>query len=599
MKKSFAIKFILIVFLVTTLNQLVYSKSYWSGEVRTKESYSYGRIETRMRSASASGVTSTIFTYNILSSTYNEIDIEIMGKDNNEVQYTTFTPDEKGVNFRQALNFNPHAAFHVHAIEWTPDYVAWYVDGYEVHRDNSDRIRTLGLSQAIMMNFWMPNSVEWAGKFDDRSIPLYAMYDWVKFYDYTPGINNNFTLRWTDNFSTFDNNRWVKSNSTFGSNLCDFKAQNVLTKDGYLILCMTKEGQTASYNSSINDVDVDAPYAMSGWIYKDHLKIQFSEEVEKVSAEDISNYITLGLTLSNFSISSSNRIVSFDVGGASPAGNFPVAIRNIKDLAATPNQAKLKVLSVKSTHLCPLVSNLGDTSLSNSSWLREQKWDETKEYGSIGGSIKITNYISVSNEYANLYKNANEGITFYRQRLKSGVYKIKLLFAEPTIKTIGGRVFDVYVNGKLLVENLDIYKEVGTGSPLEKVFTGVQVEDNLLELYFFAKAGSSIIHGIIIDEETGTSVIKEELIPNQIELNLFPNPFNPTTSVQFTLPKRTDVNVRIYDGLGKLCRELASKKYEAGVHTLKFDASGLSSGIYFVQLSTVDNMLTKKIAYLK
>ncbi len=599
MKRFFADRLILIVFLAASLTQIIYSKNYWSGEVRTKESYSYGRIETRMRSASASGVTSTIFTYNILSSTYNEIDIEIMGKDNNEVQYTTFTPDEKGVNFRQALNFNPHAAFHVHAIEWTPDYVAWYVDGYEIHRDNSDRIRTLGLSQAIMMNFWMPNSVEWAGTFDDRSLPLYAMYDWVKFYDYTPGVNNNFTLRWTDNFSTFDNSRWVKSNSTFGSNLCDFKAQNVLIKDGYLILCMTKEGQTASYSSSVSNVDVDAPYAMNGWIYKDHLKIQFSEEVEKASAGDISNYITLGLTLSNFSLSSSQRIVSFDVSSAAAAGNFPVAIRNIKDLAPNPNQAKLKVLSVKSIHASPIVVDIGDTSANNSIWLREQKWDETKEYGSIGGDIKNTNGIITSNEYEKIYKTANEGITFYRQRLKNGAYKVKLLFAEPTIKTIGSRVFEIYVNGKPLIQNLDIYKEVGTGSPLEKVFTGVQVEDNLLELYFFASAGSSIIHGIIIEEETGTSVIKEEMIPHQIELHLFPNPFNPTTSVQFNLPKRSDVNVRIYDSLGKLCRELASQKYEAGVHTLKFNATGLSSGIYFVQLSTVDNLLTKKIAYLK
>ena len=596
MKKNYLLVVITVLFSVGIVN--AQSKNYWSGEVRTKESYLYGRIEVRMKSADASGVTSTLFTYNTSSSIYNEIDIEIMGKDHNEVQYTTFTPDQSGVNYKQTVSFNPHAAFHVYAIEWTPDYVAWSVDGFEIHRDNSDRIQALFLPQAIMMNFWMPNSVDWAGTFNDSSLPLYAMYDWVKYYEYTPGVNNNFTLKWTDDFNTFDSNRWIKSSSTFGSNLCDFQPNNVLVKDGYLLLCMTKANQTASHASPIDDTDVDAPYPVNAWAFGDQMFVNFSEEVDQTSAEQISNYITL-LTLSNPNLLPSKRKIMFDVKGASPDKTYPAAFIGIKDLSPAANTSALSKFNLQSAHSLPLVIDIGNDQSAGNGVLSEQKWDESKEYGSIGGTVKQESGVATAGEYASLCQNGLDGITFYRHRLRNGYYNVKLFFTETEKKNAGERVFDVYVNGNEKIHMLDFFKESGSASILEKDINGISIDDNMLEIYFKPETGFPILHGVVIEKDSTTSVNENGAVPKEMGLQSFPNPFNYSTNIRFTLPKQTVLNISVYDVLGRKCEELTSGRYDAGDHVIELDATKFSSGVYFVALSTPEMVLTKKIMYLK
>ncbi len=595
MKSIFLTAFILIL----TIIKISLAKDYWSGEVRTKDSYLYGRIEVRMKSAAASGVTSTLFTYNTKSSVYNEIDIEIMGKDNDEVQYTTFTPDQSGVNFRQTVSFNPHASFHVHAIEWTPDYVAWYVDGFEIHRDNSDRLKALSLPQAIMMNFWMPNSVDWAGTFNDSSLPLYALYDWIKYYEYTPGENNNFTLKWTDNFNSFDGNKWIKSSSTFASNYCDFKTQNVLVKDGYLILCMTKYGQAADYTGSIEDKDIDAPYAASGWIFGNQMAVEFSEEVDKTSAEKTSNYILLGLTLSNPNLLSSNRKIIFNVDNAVSSKTYAAAFIGIKDLAATPNTSGLKKFNIQSAHSLPLIVDIGNELDTSEIFMKQQKWDMTQEYGTIGGDTKTESGIASSGVYSFLCNNGVEGVTFYRHRLKNGNYNLKMFFTETEKTAAGERVFDVLVNGEEKISGLDIFSEAGVNNILEKTLTGINIVDNLLEIYFKPKSGLSLIHGIVIENDSTTSVEDINASPEGIGLESYPNPFNSTTNIRFTLARPTEVNVSVYNSLGQLCRVLSSEEYNAGDHIIKFNAGNLSGGVYLVSLNTTDKTMCRKIVYLK
>jgi beta-glucanase (GH16 family) len=95
----------------------------------------YGRFEVRMRSAPVSGMLASFFTYYDPASPWNEIDIEILGRYANEVQLTTIVPTSTEYHVqRQTVGFSPHAGFHVYGFEWTPDYVAWLVDGEEVFR---------------------------------------------------------------------------------------------------------------------------------------------------------------------------------------------------------------------------------------------------------------------------------------------------------------------------------------------------------------------------------------------------------------------------------------------------------------------------------
>ncbi len=80
--------------------------------------------------------------------------------------------------------------------------------------------------------------------------------------------------------------------------------------------------------------------------------------------------------------------------------------------------------------------------------------------------------------------------------------------------------------------------------------------------------------------------LAEETAPAPFALNAaFPNPFNPSTTISFTLDRGARISLTVYTVTGQKTAELANGFYPAGEHALKWDASGRSSGVYFIRLS--------------
>ncbi len=79
----------------------------------------------------------------------------------------------------------------------------------------------------------------------------------------------------------------------------------------------------------------------------------------------------------------------------------------------------------------------------------------------------------------------------------------------------------------------------------------------------------------------------------------YPNPFNPSTTFSFGLPKDSDVKLSIMDVLGREVDVIASGYKKAGTYTVTYDASKLSSGVYFYTLVTGDFKETKKMLLIK
>ena len=89
------------------------------------------------------------------------------------------------------------------------------------------------------------------------------------------------------------------------------------------------------------------------------------------------------------------------------------------------------------------------------------------------------------------------------------------------------------------------------------------------------------------------------LNPSSFTLSSFPNPFNPSTTLSFTLPKSGNVRLAVYDILGREVKVLQEGIVEAGEHAVTFDGSHLSSGIYFARLESSGNVKTQKLLLLK
>lgn len=97
-----------------------------------------------------------------------------------------------------------------------------------------------------------------------------------------------------------------------------------------------------------------------------------------------------------------------------------------------------------------------------------------------------------------------------------------------------------------------------------------------------------------------TSIEETQNIQKKITLNQnYPNPFNPTTVISFQLPQLSNIELKIYDILGKEVATLANSVLSAGNHQYSFDASGLTSGVYFYQLKTNSNTFIKKMMLIK
>jgi len=79
----------------------------------------------------------------------------------------------------------------------------------------------------------------------------------------------------------------------------------------------------------------------------------------------------------------------------------------------------------------------------------------------------------------------------------------------------------------------------------------------------------------------------------------FPNPFNPSTTISFSLSHASDVKLKLFDLIGKEVAELVNSKMSAGTHELKFNAENLASGIYIYKLITPAFTDTKKMMFVK
>lgn len=117
--------------------------------------------------------------------------------------------------------------------------------------------------------------------------------------------------------------------------------------------------------------------------------------------------------------------------------------------------------------------------------------------------------------------------------------------------------------------------------------------DNVGEPYTDTSENFSI-RGAMVSVEDEEAVSRSfNLYPN------YPNPFNPSTKISFTLPKASHVSLLIYDIHGKEVDRLLEGEQSAGSHSIEWNASQVASGVYFYRLTAGEFVQTRKMVLLK
>jgi len=94
--------------------------------------------------------------------------------------------------------------------------------------------------------------------------------------------------------------------------------------------------------------------------------------------------------------------------------------------------------------------------------------------------------------------------------------------------------------------------------------------------------------------------LNENIILSYFEINqIYPNPFNPITTIRYGLSQNADVQISIYDITGRLITMLINEFQTAGYHSITWDASSFSSGIYFLKMWSNNFIKTQKMVLIK
>ena len=582
-------------------------KDFKGAEFRTKDSYVYGRFEICYKSVKGAGVLSNFFTYHDFTTgtaDWNEIDIEILGRYEDDLQFTTITPYQSIQNSHAYANFNPADDYHVYAFEWTPNYVAWFVDGEEIYRQTGEHIATLTRPQKIMMNIWAPeNADSWTGEWNPDILPLFAYYDWVSYAVYTPGVgntgtDNNFLLSWRDDFNSFDTDRWQTATHTWNGNRVDFTPENVLFKNGKLILCLT-DAENTGY------VDNQAPVILWARTHEDKVVVEFSEELDSLSAVNPVNYGIGGTEITGIVIKSDKRTVILSTSGIEVSKSYTLVAFNIKDASAAGNIRSQSITQVINNQPLsfPIRINVGGDAIYSGKYLADQIWSQEVEYGRMDGWIENwTGDITGTDEDLLFQKGCSE-LVKYKIRVPAGIYSVTLMMAENRLSQVGERVFSIIVEGNQIASDLDIIKETGPHTAYEIIADDVAVNDGILDIHFANWIDKSLLNGIIIEKKsTGIKSEQSELPKTFKVMQNYPNPFNPTTLIEYNLPSLCEVNLAVFNRVGQLIESMELGMLNAGNHQNEISLN-IASGVYFYRLSAVSGSTyysdVKKMIVLK
>ncbi len=221
-----------------------------SAELYRTTPHTYGKFEARIQFAPGGGVISSFFLWKADSEQstvyWNELDFEKVGAECELQTNSIFglpQTNHEGDGYALA---GLCEGYHTYAYEWTPEYIAWFVDGAEIRRETGAGAAAYAENATEGMQFrfnvW-PGNASFGGSFSDAILPVYQYIAWAQYSEYTPGAGDqgsDFTFAWREEFDTRPAG-WQMGSWASPLNGSTHSAQNVVFVDGVAVLALTAD----------------------------------------------------------------------------------------------------------------------------------------------------------------------------------------------------------------------------------------------------------------------------------------------------------------------------------------------------------------------
>jgi hypothetical protein len=217
-----------------------------SGELYTSAAYPYGRFEASIKFPAGDGVVGAFFLWKdgseVQGTFWNELDFEKIGADCKLASNAYYGNPAAVHSQTHTPSMLLCGSYHTYSYEWTPDYIAWFVDGMQLRRDTGATATAYAQNAAagmqVRFNIW-PGDASFGGNFNPSILPVYQEIDWVQYSSYA---NGTFTVQWRDDFNgTSLDPRWLLGTWDSPKGLSQHDVLNVGVGSGHAIIALTSD----------------------------------------------------------------------------------------------------------------------------------------------------------------------------------------------------------------------------------------------------------------------------------------------------------------------------------------------------------------------
>lgn len=240
-----------------------------SAELYTTQAYRYGRFEARLQFPPGDGVIGSFFLWKSGSEQsgvyWNELDFEkIRAECTLQLNSLHGLPVSGHESLPSGL-VDLCTGYHTYSYEWTPDYIAWAVDGVELRRDVGAEAQAYvdNASQGMQIHFnvW-PGTAAFGGNFSPATLPAHQYIAWVRYSAFTPGAGANgsdFSEAWAESFDRGIPSGWQLGSWVSPLQQSTHASANVRAVNGVAVLSLTADdAQGFSGEPPLDDADVPA-----------------------------------------------------------------------------------------------------------------------------------------------------------------------------------------------------------------------------------------------------------------------------------------------------------------------------------------------------